>query len=346
MIDIYSTRAQLAAIDQLPPEYNFMYDTFVSEGEAVEEEKAIFDVRKNGRPMAPIVHYGTGGVVMERDGFETREINFCTIAPERVIRAELVQKRMFGEEVLGALSPEQREKKIMAADLLDMNQAITRRKAWMVRQILLTGKLEVFEYTNEGRSKNVTAVADFQHTQKITPETPWNQTGAKINADMARAFDKVYDAGGMVDVIVMAPDVAAAMLSNSDYLKQLDTKNMNIGEINARYVGQGMRYLGRNLDGVDMYSCAGKFTDDAGDVQSILPGGTLIAGSKGMLKSVYGPVSQIEDAGMNARHKHYVKKLVPLRYASVTGNALMHRLTSRPMIMPGNVDGWAVMNVL
>ena len=84
-IDIYSTRAQLAAIELMEREYSFLYDTFAADMGAVEDEKAIYDYRKGARQMAPVVHPGTGGVIMSRQGYETREIGFCTIAPERII---------------------------------------------------------------------------------------------------------------------------------------------------------------------------------------------------------------------------------------------------------------------
>ena len=75
-IDIYSTRAQLAAIELMPREYSFLFDTFTRDMGAVEDEKAIFDYKKGERRMAPVVHPGTGGVLMPRGGYETREIEF------------------------------------------------------------------------------------------------------------------------------------------------------------------------------------------------------------------------------------------------------------------------------
>ena len=345
-LDIYSVRSQLAALEVLPPVYTFLFDTFCRDGGTCEDDKAIWDSRHGAVRMAPVVHEGTGGVVMERDGYETNEIDFCTIAPERVVEMKHLQNRMFGEKVLGALSPEQRSKRIQAQDLLDMRAAIQRRVEWMVRQVILTGKLEIFKYTNEGRNKKAMLQADFGFENSITPATKWNESGARIEYDMMQIYDKVYECGGLVDTIVMSPDVATALIENSDYIKHLDARNVNVGEMNVKYRGNGVRFLGHNIDGVEMYSISGKFFDDAGIAQPILPNGTLIAGSKGMLKSVYGPVTQIEKDGVDGDHMTYVKKEVPLRYASVKTNAVMNRLTSRPMILPDNPNGWAVASVL
>lgn len=345
-MDIYSTKAQLAAIDLMPREYTFLYDTFGREAGLVEDDKAIYDFRKGQRKMAPVVHPGTGGVLMEREGYETREIGFATVAPERVIELEQLKGRYFGEAILGAMTPQERERKMLTRDLMDMRKAIQRRREHMVRQVLLTGKLEMFKYTNEGKDKEPTLTADYGFTQTYTPATAWNQAGAQIEYDMMKIFDLVYDGLGYVDVIVMAPDVAAALIANSGYVTRLDARNVDVGEINVRYRGQGVRFIGHTPDGVEMYSFNGTYIDDDGLTKPIMPSGKLIAGSKGMLNVYHGPVTQVEETGMNAQHKTYIKKEVPLRYGSIDGNAIKNRLTSCPTVVPANVDAWAVATVL
>lgn len=344
-IDIYSTRAQLAAIELMPPEHSFLYDTFVQELAPVEDDRAIYDYKKGSRPMAPFVHEGTGGVLMGRDGYQTREIGFCTIAPERVIENQQLKGRMFGESVLGAMTPEQREKKMLVKDQVEMRQAIQRRREWMARQVLLTGTLNIFEYTREGRSINTTMVADYQFTNKYVP-TKWDQAGANIQKDMEYMMDLVNEGCADVDMIVMDSFAYHAMLENSKYIDLFDKRHVNVGEIRPRYKEAGVRYVGTNADGVDMYTVSGSFMDDDGTMVKILPKGTVIAGSKGMLKCVHGPVTQVEGYGAAAAHKTYIKKEVPLRLGSPESNAISNRITSRPTIVPFNVDGWCVATVL
>lgn len=345
-MDIYSTRAQLAAIDLMPREYSVLYDFFGHDAGTVEDEKAIYDFRKGSRRMAPTVHPGTGGVLMERDGFETREIGFCCIAPERIIEDSNLKGRMFGEQVLGAMTPQEREKKLLARDLMDMRKAIQRRREWMVRQVLLTGQLSIFTYTNEGRGIEPTMIADYNFSNYFTPDTEWDQAGATIDDDMHEIFDLVYDGLGNVDVIVMAANVAGAMLRNSSYINTYDLRNADMGKINTQYRGSGLRFIGYNSDGVEMYSLAGTFVDDDGQAKKLIPDGKLIAGGRDILNIYHGPVTQVEETGPNAMHKTYIKKEVPLRYGSIDGNAIKNRLTSCPTVVPENVDGWAVATVM
>ena len=346
-MDIYDTRAQLAAIDLMEPEYTFLHDMTVRDGGTVEDDKAIYDYRKGNRKMAPVVHPGTGGVLMEREGFQTREIGFATVAPERVVEVNQLYGRAFGEKILGGMTPAERAKKMMARDLVDMRKAIQRRREHMARQVALTGKLELFEYTNEGRSKNATMIADYGFGNNFVPgadSAAWNQAGAHIESDMQRMLDLAQAGLGMVEWIIMAPDVANAILYNTNYVQHLDIRNVNIGEINARYRGQGVRFIGHNIDGVEMWSFAGTYIDDDGTAKPILPSGKLIMGYKGMLIEYHGPVTQVEKA--DGDPVTYIKKEVPLKYSSIESNSTKNRLTSRPTIVPENVDGWVVGTVL
>ena len=344
--DIYSTAAQLAAIERMPPEYSFLYDTFCADLGAMEEDEAIYDYRKGARKMAPIVHEGTGGVLMSREGYETRKVGFCTIAPERLVDKPSISKRAFGEQVMGEMTPEQRAKKLLAKDLMDMRKAIQRRREWMARQVLLTGKLEVFAYTNGGREKVASKVADYGFTNQFTPSVGWGESGADIHSDMQHIYDLVYDGMGVVDVMVMAPDAANALLNDDKYMKKMDMINVDMGEINTRYRGQGVRYLGRNLDGVEMYSFSGKFEDDDGTIKPILPSGTVIAGGRGILKVPHGPVTEVVGSDEAARYVTYIKKEVPMRIGTHGADGIINRLTSRPTVVPFNVDAWVVANVL
>ena len=346
VLDIFDTRTQLKAVELMPPVYTFFADIFGKNEGTVEDDKAIFDYMKGTERMAPVVHEGVGGVLMDRDGFQTREIGFCTVAPKRIISLADINKRGFGEGVLGAMTSEERAKKKSAKDLTDMRAAVQRRRDWMIRQLVLNGKLAVFKYTNEGRDLETTQIADFGFTQHFTPETAWSGVGAKIDYDMQKLLDLVQEGSGDVNVIVMAPDVASAMLENSTYIKKFELVNAEMGKAMSKYQGQGVRYLGMNVDGVDMFSFTGKFTDDDGVRKYTVPTGTLIAGSRQMIKLLHGPVTQVEDPGPNAMPKTYIKPEVPLRYGSIEANSVALRLTSCPTVMPYNVDGWAVAHVL
>lgn len=345
---LYSTATMLKAIEQMPRLYTFLYDLFAQDGENVSEDTALYDYRKGAVQMAPFVVEHTGGVVMNRTGYQTNRVGFTTISPERIVTLEDIATRAFGEKVLGDRTPEQRAKELLNRDLKELTAAVQRRREWMVRQMLLTGKLEIFRYLADGLEKETTMVLDCNFTNTYTPRTKWNQAGANILYDMETIFNLVYDGLGQVDTIVMAPDVAHAMLQNSDYMKYLDMRNVDMGEINTRYAGQGVRFLGYNHDGVKLYSYAGKFLDDDGTMKACIPAGKLIAGSSAVkpLRVPHGPITKVEGLDENAAFRTFIKKEVPFRLGDSGSDTIKTRLVSRPTVIPDNIDAWCIATVL
>ena len=347
--DLFSTAVMLKAIEQMPRAYTFLSDTFAADGELCEDERAIYDYRKGAKTgLAPFVVPGTGGVAINRDGYEMREIRFSTIAPERVVTLEDVSSRMFGEAVTGALTPEQRAKRVLARDLTELRQLVQNRRNWMVREVLLKGMLNIKRYTHEGVEAEASMLANFGFTNYYVPTTKWDQSGATIEYDMQQVYDLVYDGLGEVDILVMAPDVFQAMLANSDYVKTLDLKNLDMSEINTRYRGQGVRVLGYNADGVLMVSYSGKFVDEDHTVKPIIPSGYVIAGSSRNkpLKFMHGPIQKFTGLDENAALHTYIKKEVPFRIGGSQSDSIATRLVSRPTVVPENVGAWCVMKVL
>lgn len=347
--DLFSTAVMLKAIEQMPRAYTFLSDTFAADGDLCEDERAIYDYRKGAQTgLAPFVVPGTGGVAINREGYEMREVRFSTIAPERIVTLEDVSSRMFGEAVTGALTPEQRAKRVLARDLTELRQLVQNRRNWMVREVLLKGMLNIKRYTHEGVEAEASMLADFGFTNYYVPATKWDQSGAKIEYDMQQVYDLVYDGLGEVDILVMAPDVFQAMLENSDYCKTLDMKHVDMGEINTRYKGQGVRVLGYNADGVLMVSYSGKFVDEDNTVKPIIPSGYVIAGSSRNkpLKFMHGPIQKFTGLDENATLHTYIKKEVPFRIGGSQSDSIATRLVSRPTVVPENVGAWCVMKVL
>lgn len=347
--DLFSTAVMLKAVEQMPRVYTFLSDMFCQDGDVLEDDNVMYDYRKGTRTgLAPFVVPGTGGVPVNRQGYEMRQIGFTTVAPERVVTLADISGRMFGEKVMGAMTPEQRAKKVLARDLTYLRTMVQNRRNWMALQMLLYGKMSIRRWTNEGLEKYPTTVADFGFTQVYNPNTKWDQPGAKIDDDLRTVFDMVYDGGGEVDIIVMSPDVFSCMLANSEFAKTLDMRNVNMGEINTRYRGQGVRALGFNSDGVEMFSYSGKFLDEDHTVKPCLPSGTIIVGSSRNkpLKMLHGPITKVTGKDESAKFTTYIKKEVPFRIGDSNSDSITTRLMSRPTIVPENVDAWAVMKVL
>ncbi len=342
-LDIFSPVFQLAAIRQMTPISMFLQTAFVQEGRAVPQEIAIWDVKKGKRRMAPFVGKNVGGVVTSRTGYHTEKIEFPKIAPERPVTMDDLLSRAFGEGFVSSMTPEQRALQLMAEDLQELREEIACRREWMAAQILFTGKMDLPVYVDGGMVEDNPDYVDFGFANQFTPDTPWDEDGSDIVADM-EAMNKIVLAGqGAVDIIIMAADVKAAMYNNEAYMAKLDNRRFNAGLFTPEFQGQSLLFLGVNHLGTPMYEYFGTVVDHTGTEVKLVPDGKILLGSRKMLHSLYGPITQVED---DRNFRTYLEKEVPLRYGSTKGNSLLQRVTSRPVIMPFNVDGWAIGNVL
>jgi hypothetical protein len=297
--------------------------------------------------LAPFVASDVGGIVVDRPGFNTALIKFPTIAPERLIRVSDIRSRAFGENVFSGRSPADREAQLLAEDLIDLREMISLRKNWMVAQLLFVtpGRLSLDVMTDKGIVYGALHV-DFNFTNNITVAVPWTDTASKPMTDVETITDAARDTGGAnPDVILMGAGAAAAYRSNPEVQKILDIANLQAGSLQSTYAGDYLKYIGRSPNGLEMYTYTAHYLADDGTTQALVPDGCVAAIPRNSLNAIFGPVIQLEPG--DVRHSVYVElEDVPLYLPNYEKNTTGLRLTSRPMISPINVDGWAVADVL
>ena len=152
--NLFSTGVMTKAVELMPRTYTFLSDTFAKEGEVYEDDNVMYDYRRGTETgLAPFVVPGTGGVAVNRDPFEMRRIAFTTLAPEIPLTLADVSTRQFGETVMGGKTPEQRQKQVLARDLTKLRGMNQNSRNWLIREVMLKGKMEIRRYTKNGREK-------------------------------------------------------------------------------------------------------------------------------------------------------------------------------------------------
>lgn len=343
---LYDVSKQIKAIEQAPKVHTFLYDTFVQNEGAVDAEDARFDYMKGNVEMAPFVVPNVGGKEMAREKFETRGITFPTIAPERTVDyMQYAQQRSFGEDIGGSLSPEERLRRLQARDLAYLRQAIQMRREWMTAQVIFEGRLDILEYLEGGVAVQATRAADYDFTNKFTPASKWSEAGSDPVNDLLHMADMVHEGQGAAQIAVFGTDVRACLTSNEQVRKMLDNRNAYYGQIEPGKMHNSLQYVGTLSNGMELYCYTGSYRESLNKAaKTFVPAGKIMMGSAKMLRCMHGPVAQVEKEGDNP--KVYTKEEVPFRYSKSGGSAVMQRLTSRPMILPYNVDGWCVGTVL
>lgn len=346
MIDYNDPIVQLESVKLMKPIPSFLTDMFAKDKGAVEEEDAIWDCKRGDVPMAPFVHDTIGGVPVGRTGYITERMKFPTLAPERIVKPLDIKKRSFGEEVYGGMTPEERAEKIIVDDIMDLRAMIQKRREWMISKLLFEGEIEIVKHTGVGNVEVAESVIDFDFNNKYVASKKWGEPGSNIAKDIDAVVDMVNDGLGTAEVIVMAPDVKAALFSNEKYLKLLDVRNFQAGELRQKYMQNGVIFLGYTPGGQELYVYSRTYEDTAGKKHNFIPKGKLLVGSREMINMYHGPVTMVNQEGEGNAFTTYIEKEVPFRFADINSNIVKQRLISRPMFAPKNVDGWAVAEVL
>lgn len=334
-----TTRETMDAIDQTPPVRGFFQKTFFPDEQTHVTEKVEFDVRKGKRIMAPFVSPRIGGKVITRQGWKTNQFTTPKIAPERVLTVDDITKRAIGENVYSRRTPAEREDELLAKDLTDLEESISRRKEWECRQILYEGKIDV---QDEENGVDVQIDFGFTNIYVLGADELWTLATVDPLPLFRRIRKKIIkDTGRAPDMMIFSTDVIEDFTTNPNVIKAMDVLNMKNVEIRPRVVDPALTFYGRiaELD-MDIYTYDEWFLNDEGEEESMVPPGTVLMGhSDGEGQVEYGLVTQMED---DKKFHSYEGKLVPKVWADEKDEVKKVRLTSRPLPRPYDVESWAV----
>ncbi len=335
----FTTRETMDAIDQTPPVRGFFQKTFFPDEQTHVTEKVEFDVRKGKRIMAPFVSPRIGGKLITRQGWKTNQFTTPKIAPERVLTVDDITKRAIGENVYSRRTPEEREDELLARDLTDLEESISRRKEWECRQVLYEGKIDV---RDEDDGVDVQIDFGFTNIFVLGADEQWTLATVDPLPLFRRIRKKIIkDTGRAPDMMIFSTDVIEDFTTNPNVIKAMNVLNMKNVEIRPRVVDPALTFYGRIADlDMDIYTYDEWFLNDEGDEESMVPPGTVLMGhSDGEGQVEYGLVTQMED---DKKFHSYEGKLVPKVWADEKDEIKKIRLTSRPLPRPYDVESWAV----
>ena len=337
----YTTREMMEAIDKTPPVGTFFQRTFFPGEQTHVSERVEFDVRKGKRIMAPFVSPRKGGKVITRQGWKTNQFTTPKIAPERPLTIDDIAHRGIGENIYSQKTPAEREDELLSRDLTDLEEAIARRKEWMCRQIMYTGKVDVVD-----EEEGVDVQIDFGFSNIIVLGASEQWSLATVNPliilrEVRRMIIKAT--GSAPDMAIFAFDVIEDLITNPHVKAAMDMLNYKNVVIEPRVVDPALTFYGRiaELD-LDIYTYDEWFLNDEGEDEAMVPEGTVLLGhSSGEGQIEYGLVTQMEDKTFRS----YEGKLVPKVWADENSEVKKVRLTSRPLPRPFDVDSWAVIQM-
>lgn len=343
-ISIYDPRTMLAAVAAMMPVNTFLKDTFFSNENTFATETVDVDYYKGRRKMAPFVSPRVAGQVMDRQGFTTKSFKPAMVKPLRIITGDDINKRSMGENIYSAKKPDQRAAELLAQDLMDLDEAITRREEWMVSQVLFTGQVHIL-------GEDVDQVMDFDFTNKQTLSGTdlWtDKENSDPIADLKQWRLAVLQKSGVTpDRVVMASDVVDAFVNHPAVQKVMDNTRIILGKIEPQTLPNGVTYIGSISSlGLDIYSYDEWYFDEETQTEKpMIPAGSLMLGSTRARSSMlYGAVHLVDPNTKN--FKTFEGSRIPNSWVQENPPARFLQINSRPLPVPHEVDSWYVAKVI
>ena len=344
--NFYDTHTLLASVQQLPPLHTFLLDRYFPTNEATDifaTDDVLVEYRKGHKKASPFVAPRKGGITILRDGYTMRRFTPSYIAPKRPLTIDDLRKRGFGEALYPTLTPQQRQGVIMLGDLDELRDMNRRRKEAMAAQVIFTNACLMDEYVDDFHNFQEREVRYYDgesNTAVYTPEEDWTTTeasGKQIINDVAAMVSMLTSRGLAATDVLVAPDVADIILSNEWLLKLLDNRNYQIGGVDPETLPTGATRICRlNIKGhmMDFLSYEDTYTEVDGTVTPYIPAGTIAVGAPAAGRTVYGAITQVEQA--DGEFHTYAAMDVPKYLSDATHNVRELTLSSAPLCMPNN----------
>jgi len=341
-IDMYTPRLMMRALDQVKVPKRFFHSTFFSRTFTHTTKEVELDVRKSKRRVAVYVSPIQDGVVVEREGFETRVTKPAYVKEMTTLRPQELETRAFGENIYNPMSPAQRAAQTLGEDLAMLDERLVRREEIMCAEAVLTGKVNV-------RGKGINVQVDFGYVDgvnKVIPAISWGNSDADPMRDMDTwRRNTVQRCGFLPNICIVGSEVAWAIINNPKLEERLNIINFQMGRIapGGGNLAEGIMYYGEIMlptGIVPLYSYDEWYTDPVtGEDVPMFPADTLLFGSTQVRSEFhYGLIQNLRSLQAASRFAFSWQK--------DDGSARFVQLESAPMPNLFEVDAFTVARVL
>lgn len=339
-MDIFSTAVLAHVIANLKLKPNtFFLDKYFGQEQRSQTEDIYFDTEQGRRRMSPFVSPLVQGKIVASDGYKTSSFRPAYVKDKRAFDPNKPMRRAIGEQIGGALTPQDRLMVNLRTELENQINLLVRRQEWMATQALLTATITV---TGEGYP---TKVVDFGRdaalTVPLSSPNCWSDSGINPLNDLQDWSLLVLQKSGTSPVdVVMTTDVWKVFRENSFVKARWNTLNEFRAPLDMGAVSQTGGTLKGNIDGFNIYVYADWYIDDNGTEQPMLPTGTVLLLSP-QVDGVraYGAIRD-EEAGYQPvpyYAKSWVEKDPSVRYLL---------MQSAPLVVPYRPDASLAATVL
>ena len=349
--NFFETHNLLMAVEQLTPPTTFLRDRYFPTNDATDvfaTNDVLVEYKDGSKRVAPFVAPRKGGVTILRSGYEVQRFEPPFVAPRRMLTIDDLNKRGFGEALLSQLTPELRQRALILKDAQELSEMITRREEAMAAEVMQTNACVMKHIADDADisdDKHI-SFANGDSSWQYSPSGDWSKDYAGVVADLGAMARLLTKRGLAASDLVVGADAADAILANSEVQKLLDIKNYEAGHIDPATLGNGATHIatlnvkGRLLNVI----CYDEEYTEGSEVKSYIDPKTVILTAPGAGRTLYGAVSQVEQA--DGLFHTYTGKRVPKYLSNAEGNSRSLTMTACPLLIPNNKNPFIVAKVL
>lgn len=355
-LSFYSTQTLIKAVDQMAKPKNFLRDRYFPHNPATDlfsTEQVLMEIKDGNKKLAPFVTPLKGGVLMKEDAVRMEAFTPPTIAPSRLLTIDKLRSRGFGEALQANLTPEQRAQQKTLQDIADLDNSISRREEKVASDILFTNKC-IMKHITDDPTKTVDVELDFANEGNneaiYTLSSKWDGTTkfAVIESDISAMIKMLTSRGLAATDLIIGTEAAVILKNNEDFCKKLDTKNLDVGALEAVADVNGASLLGHlTILGhrLNVFIYDEQYEDDeTGELKSFVPEKSICITAPAAGHTCYGSTILIpegEENPVNFTGARVPQYLVNRRNG--TREVIVH---SHPLLLPWNVNPWVTAEVI
>jgi hypothetical protein len=337
-IDMFSTRTMIAALRQMLPARTFLRDTFFRNVKTFTTPNVDIDIVKGKRRTAVYVSPIDEGHVSERLPWSTNTYQPPYIKEKRPIKPIDLLDRYPGDTIYADTTPTERLQRLIADNLSDLMDMITRAEEQQAASALFTGSLTF-------RDANDTLTFPIRATHQITGMTNLWSSAAGTPLTDVRTWRRliIKDCGLTPDILVGGSAAVDAFLANPQIANStggISQVKIDRGEITPQNMAGGVTYWGFLPDiSCDVYSYDEFYYDPVSQTDvALVPANKILLGCTGArMDRLYGVIQDLEAL--------YAVDRFPKSWMENDPSIRWMMLQSAPLLVPHQVDSFLTATV-
>lgn len=338
-IDLFDTYTMMGMVSTIVPQQTFFRDRYfpTGEGDLFSTNKVLLEYEDGNQKMACFVADKAGDIPIERDEYDVMEFTPPRVAPSRLLTADQLQQRGFGEALFSGSAPAERAQRLHLKDLTDLDARIMRREEWMCAQVLINNGCDVVEYADNqtvGRTRRLKFYEGASSDHIYTIQTKWNVAGGDFFADVANMCQLLSARGLTAADLVLGGSAAAAIKNIEAVQKLLDNRRMEYGALRPNIKYPGVAWMGQlNFDGflLDIFSVYETYENEAGQSVPYFPAKSALVTAPNCGRLLYGSITQMED---DRQYYTFTGKRIPKLVVDQDKDTRKLRVGARPLPVP------------